>query len=202
MAPTAPRLVAWLMALAAGAATAQGVGEQRARIEREQAAAEARYAEREAVCLQQFIVTACVNEAKAERRAVLERLRNERLALDEQQRKQRAANRLADVEKRRQERAQAEREAAGRVAERASSPAARASVPAVPLPPPAAASAVTPRSAPDRSGERARAAERAAQQAQRASAAQEHRRRVEERNRRDPPPPSLPVPRQLPASAP
>lgn len=201
--PNRPLMLACAAALAAAclspAALAQDAADERKRIDAEQAAAEARYREREAACRKQFVVTACVNEAKAERRTVLERLRGERLLLDEQARKQRAADRLAEMEKRQQERAEAEREAAARAAQRASDPAAQASpasAPAVKVP-----HAIRPPSPPpDRRGDKAQAAERAARSAERASEAAEHRRKVLERNARQPAPASLPVPPSIPAS--
>lgn len=72
------------------------VGE-RERIARERAAVEALFTARQAACQSRFAVTDCVNDAKTERRAALAPLRRQAIALDDAERKQRAARRLEDV---------------------------------------------------------------------------------------------------------
>jgi colicin import membrane protein len=72
------------------------VGE-RERIARERAAVEALFTGRQAACQSRFAVTDCVNDAKTERREALAPLRRQAIALDDAERKQRAARRLEDV---------------------------------------------------------------------------------------------------------
>jgi len=67
--------------------------DERARIARERADAEARFRERQRECRTRFIVTSCVDDAKRDRREVIARLRREQNALDEKQRKEKAAER-------------------------------------------------------------------------------------------------------------
>ncbi len=91
---------------------------ERSRIARERAEAQARFEQRQRECAQRFAVTPCVEEARAEHRQALLQLRRQEGVLDEAQRKQRAAARLAAIEEKRraeQERAarpRAEREPA------------------------------------------------------------------------------------------
>jgi hypothetical protein len=147
-------------------------GSERRRIARERAEASARFEARRHECHQRFAVTSCVDEARAEHRRTLISLRRQEAALDEAQRRQRAADRLAAIE----EKQRAERE-------RASAPAAQRSEPTVRVSPPrkargAAAPASAPASAPDRSAEEARQRERfEARQRE----AQVHREQVERR---------------------
>jgi uncharacterized membrane-anchored protein YhcB (DUF1043 family) len=80
---------------------------ERARISRERAEAQARFEQRQRECAQRFAVTPCVEEARAEHRQAMIQLRRQEGVLDEAQRKQRAAARLAAIEEKR--RAEAER---------------------------------------------------------------------------------------------
>lgn len=82
---------------------------ERARISRERAEAQARFEQRQRECAQRFAVTSCVEEARAEHRQALLQLRRQEGVLDEAQRKQRAAARLAAIEEKR--RAEQERAA-------------------------------------------------------------------------------------------
>ena len=66
----------------------------RARVAAEQAAAQSRFESRQRECMTRFAVYACLDEARAERRTVLDRLRHEQHALDQADREQRAAKRL------------------------------------------------------------------------------------------------------------
>ena len=98
-------LLGWLMCavcLCGAVAHAQNAtlptGE-RDRIARERAAVEARFVEREAACQARFAVTDCVNQARGERREALAPLRRQTIALDDEQRQQRAARRLDEVRK-------------------------------------------------------------------------------------------------------
>lgn len=95
-----------LLACAAQAAPASSdldARAERTRIAGERAAAESRYAAEEARCRTRFVVTSCVDEAKAQRREVLDRLRHQELVLDEQERRRRAAARLDAIEAKQRE---------------------------------------------------------------------------------------------------
>ena len=95
------RLAAWGAAgalLVALAPAHADDGAERARIGRERADAQARFEQRQQECAQRFAVTPCVEEARAEHRQALMRLRRQEGLLDETQRKQRAAARLAAIE--------------------------------------------------------------------------------------------------------
>jgi hypothetical protein len=96
---------------------------ERARIAGARAQADAALAEAEAQCMQRFVVTSCLIEARQSHRSTVEPLRQESMLLDERERKQRAADRIDQV--------RAKAEAAQ----------ARAAVPILPVPPVAAASA-------------------------------------------------------------
>lgn len=93
---------------------------ERARISRERAEAQARFEQRQRECAQRFAVTPCVEEARAEHRQTMIQLRRQEGVLDEAQRKQRAAARLAAIEEKRQ--AEAERSASPRSAPRPATP--------------------------------------------------------------------------------
>ncbi len=146
---------------------------ERSRIARERAQVEARFSQRRRECDQRFAVTACVDEARAEHRQALQRLRREDGVLDEAQRRQRAAARLAGIEEK--QRAERERAAAPRVPRDVAAPPVRS-----PRPPAAAAArpASAPASAADRSDEAAR---KRARFESRQREAQAHRRQAEQR---------------------
>ena len=78
-------------------AVSAGHAEERARIVGERAAAEARYSRRERECRQRFIVTSCLDEAKVERRQVLDQLRARQLVVDEARRHERAEERRTEL---------------------------------------------------------------------------------------------------------
>lgn len=126
----------WLVGVAAAlllpAVPAQAdEASERARIGRERAEAQARFEQRQRECAQRFAITPCVEEARAEHRQTMIQLRRQEGVLDEAQRKQRAAARLAAIEEK--QRAEAQR-----------SPVPRASQPVAPMqvrPPRAPASA-------------------------------------------------------------
>jgi colicin import membrane protein len=97
------------------------------RIADERAAAVARFGERQRECLQRFVATPCVDEAKRERRETLSRLRREQNQLDDSLRKARAAERNEAIRER--QGAQAVHEEVpvrGRVAREPSRPASAA----------------------------------------------------------------------------
>jgi colicin import membrane protein len=179
-------------------AAAQGPGAlddraERERIARERSEATARHDQRRRECEQRFAVTACVDEARAEHRQTMIRLRRQEALLDEGQRKARAAQRLAAIEQKRgEERARIVVPRAGaqattpepRPPRGAASSAERASTPAVP----AAASAADRRAAEARSRARFDAQQRDA--AARRDAAQQKRIQREKSGK----PPSAPLP--------
>jgi hypothetical protein len=87
-----------VVALVAQAAepSARDVAE-RQRIASERAAVEAAYAQRRSDCETRFAVTPCIEQARAARRESLGHLRRQEGLLDEAQRKQRAAERMAAI---------------------------------------------------------------------------------------------------------
>jgi len=84
-------------ALSFAQATDEAARDQRARISRERAAAEARFSERQRECQTRFVVTSCVDDAKRDHREVVARLRRELGALDEQERKAKTAARTEEL---------------------------------------------------------------------------------------------------------
>jgi hypothetical protein len=171
-------------ALVAGARAGQGADTdaQRERIAREREAIEARYRAEQARCTAQFVVTACVDSAKAERRRQLEPLDRELAALDEMERKRRAAERLARIEE--------------KARERAARPAPVLRAPRVPRAPPAAAPSATASSPPSSPRVAAPRPDAQAAYERRLREAQAHREAVEKRNeeRAKKKPPAAPLP--------
>ena len=106
-----------LCALAVGPAAAAPGDEatQRAALATERRAIEARHAQRERACAERFVVTACLEPARAQRREALTELSQREAALDDAQRTQRAALRQQRLDAKRA------RQAAD-LAERASAP--------------------------------------------------------------------------------
>ena len=70
----------------------------RARIAAERAAAEAQYREQVRACDSRFVVTSCVDAARAQRYATLAELDRRQEALDEARRRQRADERMRSIE--------------------------------------------------------------------------------------------------------
>ena len=64
---------------------------ERERIAKQRQVAEAQYAQREAECKRRFVVTACIDQARADRRQSLDNLHQQEIALDEVERQQRSA---------------------------------------------------------------------------------------------------------------
>lgn len=114
-------LLAATAATAAAAATTSAFAAEptRAGIETERRAIEARWLEAQAACRQRFAETACVDEAKNERRKSLAVQRDAQLRLDDIERKQRANDRRASL-------AQKQAEAASRVAPQVTTQASQA----------------------------------------------------------------------------
>ena len=162
------------------AAHLERIARERALVEREAQAAQA-------ACAPQFAVTACVDRVKAERRQRLLQLDRERAVLDEAQRKRRAADRLAQMERREAARAQQQ----PKVTVRTREAAAPASAPLNPQP----ATAEPPRRVATEPAD-AQATTRAAAAARRASEAAAHRSAIEKRNleRAKQRPPAKPLP--------
>jgi len=64
---------------------------ERERIAKQRQAAEVQYAQREAECKRRFVVTSCIDQARADRRQSLDNLHQQEIALDEVERQQRSA---------------------------------------------------------------------------------------------------------------
>lgn len=93
------KALCWFAALAGvwcGAALADEPAD-RARLAAERTEVEARYSERAKACQDNFFVTACVDAAHKDRREALDRIRVQQQALDDADRKQRAAERLRRI---------------------------------------------------------------------------------------------------------
>jgi len=103
-----------VIAAPARAATADDV--ERQRIAEDRASIEARYAARTRECRDRFIVTSCMDDAKAERRHGLDALRARQLVLDEQRRRERTAERSAELAAKAADDARREQERAARAA--------------------------------------------------------------------------------------
>ena len=71
---------------------------QRARMEGERRVAVQRFEADEKACWQRFAVNACVRQARVQRRGVLDRLRQEELAVNEVERQRRTAARLRQLQ--------------------------------------------------------------------------------------------------------
>jgi hypothetical protein len=84
--------LAMCMAVAHGVALASDSSE-RERISKAKSDADAKLAQKEQECQERFAVTDCLIAARKEHRSVVEPLRKETLALDDKERKQRAAER-------------------------------------------------------------------------------------------------------------
>jgi hypothetical protein len=131
--------------------------QERARIARERAEATQRFEQRQQECEQRFAVTACVDEARAEHRQAMLRLRSQESVLDEAERKRRASQRMAAI------RDKVSAEAARDAAPRPVRPAPPMNVTAPrqkPAAPPAPARPASAASSPDRSAQEARSRER------------------------------------------
>jgi hypothetical protein len=131
--------------------------EERSRITRERGEATQRFQQRQRDCEQRFAVTACVDEARAEHRQALLRLRGQESVLDEAERKRRAAQRMEAI--RDKVSAEAARDASPRPARTA--PAMTVSAPRQKAAaPPAAPRPASAASGPARSAQEARSRER------------------------------------------
>ncbi len=202
--PRLPRLVlAGLLVAVFAVHAADDEASHRRRIERERVEVDARARSGEAACAERFVVSSCLAQVRAERRAATQQLDHQRALLDDAQRKRRAADRQARIRER--------QDAAARADESRSPPPARRE-PTGTSPPESAAdsaAAIQPDARRRRSssvaGEKAAAARRATVSKQRLEEVAAHRAAVEQRNReRDakrPPAPALPIPPTNAASA-
>jgi len=94
------RIIVALAACAVAAAARGGADQdaaERVRIRDERAQAQRLYDERERICNERFTVTRCLDEARAQRRETMDRLRHQELVLDNAERKQRAAARTMRI---------------------------------------------------------------------------------------------------------
>ena len=114
---------------------------ERDRISAERQHAQEVFAARERECRDRFAVTACLDAARRDRRAALDRLRLQQDALDEVDRKRRAAQRIEEIrsnisadEAKRRDIEQRQRAKALQQAEAASAAASAPEAPAAPAP--------------------------------------------------------------------
>ncbi len=168
--------VALLLALSCGLAQAaeEAGAAEIERLARERSAIEQTAQSEQAACAQRFAVTSCIERVKAERRERLLQLDRERAAIDDERRKQRAAERTASSRQRMAEQATPSPGQAAR------EPRPAASAPTAALARKRAAAAAEREGAAMRA--EAAAARRAEASARRASQAQAHRASVEQRN--------------------
>lgn len=171
-------LLPLLAAFTAGAATAEDATAARQRLAAERSAIETRYRTEEATCRERFAVTPCIEQAKAQRREALTKVREQELRWDDLDRKQRAETRQRAIAGKRAE-------AAARAASAASAPVAGRAAPRAPLVASAPAPVATPASRPPLDGGPQAAAERAlkAQQRHKDAAARAERIRQREAER-------------------
>ncbi|HWI10645.1 MAG TPA: hypothetical protein VNU48_04890 [Burkholderiaceae bacterium] len=94
-----PRLLCLMLACAASAGTWAADAEHD-RIAAERASADARLAAQQRECAARFVVAACVEDARAEHRATLARLRQQQLQIDETRRRETAAARRKAIAER------------------------------------------------------------------------------------------------------
>jgi len=167
-----------------------------ARLKRERHEIDQRHARAVEACQHEFAATACLDRARAERRAAVDGWRQQRLVIDDAKRRMRAAQRLQDIQARN---AEIDSRIGSAVSSSAVAPTAprRSASPLKAQPPASAASDARAAQSIDQ------AAKVSAQRRQREREAAEHRAKVEKRNAesaaRRPSAPGLPVP--APASA-
>jgi hypothetical protein len=186
-------LATLVLALAASASWAEAATpaspdatQERRRIAAERQEAERRFEAARRECETRFAVSSCVEQARSERRRTLELLAGRQAALDDAQRRQRAAERMQSI-----------REKARQADARAAAPAASAVVRARRAPP-APRSPASPAAEPRLPVTPQEAAQRRDERAQREQEAAQHRaavlRRNAERDARKPQSAPLPVP--------
>ena len=169
-------LLAWPVAAADANAQAERWRLERERIQRERAQVEADSRAAEAACRQEFLVAACIKQVRSDRRAKLQQLDRQRALIDDEQRRQRAADRLARIKDKQD--AQAREAARPQVEVKTREPRPPAEPPKSHRPPPDAESKAAAAQSAD-----AEATRRAAAAQRRAEEAEAHRKAVEQRNR-------------------
>jgi colicin import membrane protein len=90
-------VLAALASAAAPSLATTSAATERERIARERADVQAAFVKQEAACQDRFVVTPCVDAARKAERDALARLRRQEVLLDEQARKQRAAERAQAI---------------------------------------------------------------------------------------------------------
>ncbi len=103
-------LLAALLALPAAAQVPADEANERARITAERSRVEAEFEAGHKACYGRFAVNDCIDAAKSRRREALADLRRQEVSLNDAERRRRAAERLAEIEARKQEQAQQEQE--------------------------------------------------------------------------------------------
>jgi hypothetical protein len=109
---------------AASRAAAASAADEGKEIASERAAVQADFVSRERECRDHFVVTPCLDQAKADRRQALDKLRARQIALDEARRHQRSAQRKAELQEKAAEDARRDSLHAARSAASAASGAA------------------------------------------------------------------------------
>ena len=124
-------LIALLLgaAVPAAAQAPSSDAQERARIDAERARAESEFAVREQACYAKFAVNDCIEAARQARRSVLSDLRRQEVALNDAERRRRAADRVRETEAR-----QAAQPVPGQARGQARLPAEPAATPAKPAP--------------------------------------------------------------------
>ncbi len=126
-------LVGWVTLFGAAPAWAQTVSARetdRQRVSQERAQAQAKHEAASRACYQRFVVTSCLDDARAERRRVLDELQRQESLLNDAERRERAQERLQRIDLRVEQRAAEEQ----RNVQAAASRAAAAASAALPLP--------------------------------------------------------------------
>lgn len=169
-----------------------------ARLKREKQEIELRHAQAVEACRHEFAATACLDRARAERRAAMDEWRQQRLVIDDAKRRTRAAQRLQEIQSRNAE-LDARVGSAVDPPRAASAPASRDGAARKARPPASASSDARAAQVSEQ------AAKASAQRRQREREAAEHRAAVEKRNAesaaRRASSPGLPVPPAAPAAS-
>ena len=183
-------LVVWLAGCFALATAATDDTAERQRIAAERAVVEQRFNAALAVCQTRFMVTDCLDRARAERRQALDQLQRQTLLLDDEKRRARAAQRLQAIQRR-------DAEASQRSTATATTKSAAASASA-PIAGQRPARELPRAAAPSSASASAAAQQRQMQFQRRQEAARLHELAVQQRNARQdakrPPAAGLPVP--------
>ena len=188
-----------LLGLPAPGLAASADSTERERIAAERRAAESRFVGAQADCQTRFMMTECLDTARAERRQALDGLQRRQLVLDDARRRERAAERLTLQRTRAAEQAEAaSASASALLQQQARRPAASASRPAPVAARTDTSAEVAAAASAARQAEAAAAPRRRAAYDQRQQAARDHQQALAARNARQdaikPPAAGLPVP--------